>query len=157
MCYTNQLEVGGPAQAPATGNFFFVFFGGKNLRREGDFFNAPQQDFVPHRQQRTSTDVRVIPRRTRLLHCDNRANHYKSQRSWMRNAYPRSATLADFVFALIGLCIYWAPPPMDTYFPTDRGTPTAVSQHCTTSFTCASCHFFPQRPVVEWYERSALK
>ena len=41
--------VGGPAQAPATGNFFFVFFGGKNLRREGDFFNAPQQDFVPHR------------------------------------------------------------------------------------------------------------
>jgi hypothetical protein len=75
----------------------------------------------------------------------------------MRNAYLRAATLADFVFALIGLCISCALRPMDTYFPTDRGNPTAISPHCAASFTCASCHFFPQRPVVEWYERSALK
>ena len=61
------FPVGGPARAPATGNFFFFFF--SFFRREvkrrarrafaekANFLNAPQQDVVPHRRQRTLHNV----------------------------------------------------------------------------------------------------
>ena len=97
---------------------FFRFFSAGRTFAVKAFFQRSTASVVPHCRQRTSTNVRVISRWTCLLHCNNCANQYKSQCSRMRNAYPRPATLANFVFALIGLYISCAPRPIETYFLT---------------------------------------
>ena len=111
-------QVGGPAHSPATGFFFSAGGQKKNLRREGHFFNAPQQDGRPSSPTSPFHQRPGGPRWTCILQCNKCGNLYKSRRSCVRNWYPRAATLADFWFALIGVCISHAPRLMETYFLT---------------------------------------